>query len=342
MRICNEDEVLNPKTNRCVKRTGKIGREILSPQKYKSKCKDDQVLNPKTKRCVKKIGKIGRDLTKHKPSPLRKDDDKSKNKCKAGEILNPKTNRCVKKDGKIGRQIMDGERKHKSPVHIEQKHKDFTIDSNIKADLETYIVHKDIKVIVHEKDRQKEVALKNVLNYIHTNIDALSRHKHQPQTDKVCVLFYEFVNLYNVVKTLVDKSVDICINVLQLDELFDEFDAFDISYFMKTSKRSNEMIFNVEGNYNITDTSYDMNFDTDLVLQRKEDSTFVIPKLVLDAIKHDNVMKTLFSITFYNNFRDMRIFIPDEFDEKPRFIGVVKEANKELQNISARIKTFKW
>ena len=68
---CKKDEILNSKTNRCVKRSGKIGKEILSKKtkvnsisknNITKKCKKDEILNPKTNRCVKRSGKIGKEL----------------------------------------------------------------------------------------------------------------------------------------------------------------------------------------------------------------------------------------------------------------------------------------
>jgi serine/threonine protein kinase len=73
---------------------------IPSKTKNNKECPDDKILNPKTNRCVKKDGKIGKELINktHKRSPIKK-------KCTDDKILNPKTNRCVKKDGKIGKNI---------------------------------------------------------------------------------------------------------------------------------------------------------------------------------------------------------------------------------------------
>ena len=62
---CKDDEILNPKTHRCVKRSGAIGKEILkSLEKKASKCKEDEILNPVTNRCVKRSGAIGKKLLK--------------------------------------------------------------------------------------------------------------------------------------------------------------------------------------------------------------------------------------------------------------------------------------
>jgi hypothetical protein len=130
---CKSDEILNPATKRCVKKSGKIGKELLkkispkksprvsskkvsskqaSPKKVspKKKCKSDEILNPATKRCVKKSGKIGKNLLKNisPKKSLRVSSKKKsppKKKCKTDEILNPATKRCVKKSGKIGKKL---------------------------------------------------------------------------------------------------------------------------------------------------------------------------------------------------------------------------------------------
>jgi hypothetical protein len=82
-RPCKEDEVRNPDTNRCVKKTGVVGRKLLAlaqknaavkkqieqkdvpvkvNAKVEKKCRSDQVLNPITKRCVSKDGKLGKQI----------------------------------------------------------------------------------------------------------------------------------------------------------------------------------------------------------------------------------------------------------------------------------------
>jgi serine/threonine protein kinase len=63
---CPEDKILNPKTNICVKRDGKIGKSLIKKSSIVKKCPEDKILNPKTNRCVKKDGKIGKSLFKNK------------------------------------------------------------------------------------------------------------------------------------------------------------------------------------------------------------------------------------------------------------------------------------
>ena len=68
-------------------------------------CPDDKILNPKTKRCVSKTGVLGKQLQKeNKPSSAAKS-SKPKNECPDDKILNPKTKRCVSKTGALGKQL---------------------------------------------------------------------------------------------------------------------------------------------------------------------------------------------------------------------------------------------
>jgi hypothetical protein len=96
---CPPGKIRNPRTNRCVKKTGRIGKKLI-PSKDKE-CDENKVVNPKTKRCVKKLSRIGRKL-----SPVYYN-ERSKN-CASGKILNPRTKRCVKRDGRVGRRVEKG------------------------------------------------------------------------------------------------------------------------------------------------------------------------------------------------------------------------------------------
>ena len=76
------------------------------------KCPEDKILNPRTGRCVKMDGKIGRKLNQEHKSSLTGTGKISK-KCPEDKILNPRTGRCVKMDGKIGRKL---NQEHKSSI----------------------------------------------------------------------------------------------------------------------------------------------------------------------------------------------------------------------------------
>ena len=53
---CAKNKILNPYTNRCVLKNGKIGSEFMSA------CKKDKIVNPITGRCINKSGKIAKKL----------------------------------------------------------------------------------------------------------------------------------------------------------------------------------------------------------------------------------------------------------------------------------------
>jgi tRNA A-37 threonylcarbamoyl transferase component Bud32 len=112
---CPDDKILNPQTNRCVKKTGKIGKKLLNKSKSNQNqppCPDDKILNPQTNRCVKKTGKIGKKLlNKSKPN-------QNQPPCPDDKILNPETNRCVKKTGKIGKKLLNKSKPNQSPMYV--------------------------------------------------------------------------------------------------------------------------------------------------------------------------------------------------------------------------------
>ena len=66
LKQCKSDEILNPKSNRCVKRDGKIGRKILLKNSLEENliCGVDKIFNPKSNRCVLKDGKVGKEVQK--------------------------------------------------------------------------------------------------------------------------------------------------------------------------------------------------------------------------------------------------------------------------------------
>lgn len=106
-RSCDKISICNTKTGRCVKRDGKIGKEILnkkkksgscsSPKSLKKKeCNGDSILNPKTNRCVKKDGKIGKLLRKSNSKPKSTKNARSYMKrqpCSVTKLINTYTNK---------------------------------------------------------------------------------------------------------------------------------------------------------------------------------------------------------------------------------------------------------
>jgi tRNA A-37 threonylcarbamoyl transferase component Bud32 len=104
---CKLIQICNPKTGRCVLKTGKIGKNIskshLSLIKKSSSIKRSLIkrLSPlvnKHSSVVKKFSSTKRFV---KTASI-----KQKKRCKSKQILNLKTNRCVKKDGKIGKLLL--------------------------------------------------------------------------------------------------------------------------------------------------------------------------------------------------------------------------------------------
>ena len=81
-KICKGTQVINPRTGRCVSKTGKIGKEIMA--KKKSQCSKNMIYNQDTGRCVLKTGVIGQKLLDKKSKSPKK---KSK-RCREGKYLN--------------------------------------------------------------------------------------------------------------------------------------------------------------------------------------------------------------------------------------------------------------
>ena len=145
---CPSGKILNPRTNRCVKKTGRIGKKlILSKDK---ECDENKVLNPKTKRCVKKLSRIGRKL-----SPVYYN-ERSKN-CASGKILNPRTKRCVKRDGRVGRRVEKG---NYSPEPVVEESEDDLEDVD-EDDLED--VDEDFESLDYSDD-EEEVDISDLLD----------------------------------------------------------------------------------------------------------------------------------------------------------------------------------
>ena len=109
-------KLVTPKVKASPKKSRKPTKAL--PKKRGNACPDDKIKNPKTGRCVKKSGKIGKMLNKHssrghsskahavpkKPKAFQKKQP-SRKICPAGKVLNPKSRRCVKKSGKIGKHL---------------------------------------------------------------------------------------------------------------------------------------------------------------------------------------------------------------------------------------------
>jgi superfamily II DNA or RNA helicase len=116
---CKSNQIRNPVSNRCVNKSGKIGKAILDKKssskktsKHLKPCKNTQIRNPVTNRCVNKSGKIGQSILGNKSpsrkspsrkspsrkSPSRKSPSRKSTKkpCKSHQLRNDK-GRCVNK-----------------------------------------------------------------------------------------------------------------------------------------------------------------------------------------------------------------------------------------------------
>jgi hypothetical protein len=150
---CPSNKILNPKTGKCVLKTGKIGKTIMgkkSRRKSRRKsrasyklCKSHQYMDSKTKRCKNKSKsqktrksrrkslvqckahqyrnpETNRCKNKKSGDKIRKSSKKSggRKSCKSHKIRNPKTMRCVNKAGKIGLEIMRGAAGPNIPIPV--------------------------------------------------------------------------------------------------------------------------------------------------------------------------------------------------------------------------------
>ena len=98
---CKPEEILNPATGRCVKRTGRLGQKLLNEQTpnrqptHDKQCKPEEILNPATGRCVKRTGRLGQKLLNEQTQSSTPVSPKKIKPCKKGQIRSPKTNRCI-------------------------------------------------------------------------------------------------------------------------------------------------------------------------------------------------------------------------------------------------------
>jgi hypothetical protein len=102
----------------------------------KKECPPDKILNPQTDRCVSKTGAIGKKillelLNKNKNKPKSKKEIKG-NECPDDKILNPQTNRCVSKTGAIGKKILlellnENKNKPKKETPVSKSKNDYII-----------------------------------------------------------------------------------------------------------------------------------------------------------------------------------------------------------------------
>jgi SNF2 family DNA or RNA helicase len=129
---CPEDKILNPETNRCVKKDGKIGK-LLVKSRRKSKqyvpCKEHQYRDPITNRCRNKEGGKSRRKSSVDKKSRRKSsvDKKSRRKskqyvpCKEHQYRDPITNRCRNKEGGKSRRKSSVDKKSRRKSSVRQE-----------------------------------------------------------------------------------------------------------------------------------------------------------------------------------------------------------------------------
>jgi hypothetical protein len=115
---CPPGKIRNPKTRKCVKTDGKLGRQIVesiakaavialgvpaavAAAPIEVPCPPGKIRNPKTRRCVKADGKLGVAVAAAVPAV-----PAAAAACPPGKILNPATGRCVSVTGAIGRKLV--------------------------------------------------------------------------------------------------------------------------------------------------------------------------------------------------------------------------------------------
>ena len=144
---CELDNICNPETGRCVKKTGAIGKLIMSAHKKsdekkssgkkkgddhespcKKPCPPEKICNPASRRCVLRSSRVGKAIVagsrKASPKAKAKVEPKSKSECRKNQrldhktglcvcknaklIINPLSKNCVSRVGDIGKKILNG------------------------------------------------------------------------------------------------------------------------------------------------------------------------------------------------------------------------------------------
>ena len=157
VKICKDDEILNPVSNRCVKKSGAIGKKLLKGIRPASRRTSRRVPSRRvasrrvasrrvasrrvasrrvasrrvaSRRVASRRVASRRVASRHVASrrgKLLKNKSfiskSSKNICKDDEILNPKTGKCVKKTGDIGKKIISDMRKAKEKIRNDENKK---------------------------------------------------------------------------------------------------------------------------------------------------------------------------------------------------------------------------
>jgi hypothetical protein len=147
-RRCPSGKVLNPLTNRCINRSGKLAKRMR-------KCPSGKVLNPLTDRCINRSG----DLAKRIKRSIKRGIKRSIKRCPSGKVLNPLTNRCINRDGKVANRLKERSTQRsikrnpqRSPKKIPQR----SIKRSIKR-----IPKGSPKIILHRDPIERQISIIN-------------------------------------------------------------------------------------------------------------------------------------------------------------------------------------
>ena len=180
-----------------------------------SHCDKDKILNPKTGRCVLKSGKIGKEILRKK-SPRKSTSKKSSNICTSNKILNPNTGRCVLKSGKIGKEILKSRSKSPSKS-IPKSPKITTSKSSNKSTSESWeyeVIKKNTLLFRGSKNIQD---IKNRATYFSPIISTANEYLSSTKIGHLCVYkttedlkLFKFDSINNInklfKKTFEDKT----------------------------------------------------------------------------------------------------------------------------------------
>jgi ankyrin repeat protein len=162
---CKDNQVLNPKSNRCVSRTGKIGKSLLKS------CSDDKVFNPITKRCVSRTGKVGKKLLSGKMSPKKMSPKKMSPKKMSPKKMSPKKMSPKKMSPIKFNNAINNIKKLESADEIIDEIKDIDIFSvNSEGDTVGHLLLKNKEL----DDEDIRDVLKELIEEYNYNINALN------------------------------------------------------------------------------------------------------------------------------------------------------------------------
>jgi hypothetical protein len=190
MKKCANDKVLNPKTNRCVKKDGTVGKNLLK----------------KSRKSMSQSRSKSRKSRSQSRSKSRKSRSRSRSKsrkniqCKDNKIINPETNRCVKKDGIIGKKIIG---KRPSTPNLPYLGKDIIKNIRNMAADPYDLMYNEIKKMSNSFNEDfKTVEMKVLSEEVSSRFYVKINHLEVPKVPKGC-------SQTNIIIYIKDKNIDI-------------------------------------------------------------------------------------------------------------------------------------